>query len=710
MVATVTRLSAAATTVHYFEVDGYYARNDPEHRKASNWHGEAAALLGLHGPVKPKRFEDVLAGYVLGTDLRLGRLRDGEHQHRPGVDVTFSAPKSVSLEALVYAPGRTGARVVKAHDEAVRATLGFIETELLQTRSYDPATGRRPRVQADGMAAATFRHLASRNLDPQLHTHAVIANMTCGRDGDWRSAEFTSVERSKLLIGAYYRNELRTRLQEIGYATVPTLVGRMPGFEIAGYQRPMLDAFSTRRRELLDYMQDRGWENTAARTQQAALYTRRRKAEPDRQVLHEAWQERAQEIGPARDRDVARGRNGVSASAFPQSEARAPPSALSVVRRAVEHLEERRTVFSANDLRAWALAHGGGRHSLAALDAGIARLRRDGHLIEATARRADLAFVTDRARAAERDIIAGMRAGLDAGRSLAPDAAVEPRLDAAGLNPGQRDAARTILLSPHRTVGVQGHAGSGKTTMLRTVAELAGDRQIVGLAPSASAAHVLAAEADIPARTLQGFLTRYRDVGDGIASPEKTEEARRALGGSVLILDEASMVGTVQMRALTRIAAQTDVARLAHQRRDGDVHRGPDRAAHGGGVGAGPRPRHHLQGKRAGRAQRAGARHGRGAGRARHRDRSARPHRRRGRGGAAPRHPPPAAPRRCRPLCLRARRRGPHALPRVHGGDLRRPAEAGGPRRGHQEHVAGDRTARRAQALDTVSARHDGRP
>ena len=425
MVATVTRLKAAATTVHYFEVDGYYAKNDPEHRKASRWHGEAAALLGLHGPVKPNRFQDVLAGYVPGTDLRLGRLRDGEHQHRPGVDVTFSAPKSVSLEALVYAPPKTRARVVRAHDDAVTATLSFIETELLQTRSYEPETGRRPRVKADGMAAATFRHLASRNLDPQLHTHAVIANMTRGRDGDWRSAEFTSVERSKLLIGAYYRNELRTRLEKIGYATVPTLVGRMPGFEIAGYQRPMLDAFSTRRRELLDYMADRGWENTPARTQQAALYTRRRKVEPERQVLHETWQERARELGPARDRDIARGRNGISASATPQSELRAPPSALSVVRRAVEHLEERRTVFSANDLRAWALAHGGGRHSLAQLDNGISRLRRDGHLIEVTARRADLAFVTDRARNAERDIIAGMRAGLDAGHSLASAATVE---------------------------------------------------------------------------------------------------------------------------------------------------------------------------------------------------------------------------------------------------------------------------------------------
>ena len=66
MVATVTRLKAAATTVHYFEVDGYYAKNDPEHHKASRWHGEAAALLGLQGRVSPKRFEAVLAGYVPG--------------------------------------------------------------------------------------------------------------------------------------------------------------------------------------------------------------------------------------------------------------------------------------------------------------------------------------------------------------------------------------------------------------------------------------------------------------------------------------------------------------------------------------------------------------------------------------------------------------------------------------------------------------------
>ncbi len=568
MVATVVRLKAAASTVSYFEADGYYARGDPAHRAASGWHGAGAAALGLRGPVAPRRFAAVLAGFVPGEDIRLGRLRDGEHRHRPGIDITFSAPKSVSLEALVYAPGRTGARVMRAHDEAARATLDFVEAELLQTRGYDPATGRRPRVAAHGMVAATFRHVASRNLDPQLHTHAVLANMTRDRAGGWRSAEFTSIERSKLLIGACYRDELRRRLEALGYATVPTLVGRVPGFEIAGYSRPLLEAFSTRRRALLSYIEDRGWAYTPAAAQQAALYTRRRKAEPDRRVLAAAWRARALEAGPARDREAARGRDrrGLAERAAARArEARGQPhpSALATVRRAVEHLEERRTVFAANDLRAWALAHGGGRHSLSALDGAIGALRRDGHLVAATARRADLAFVTDRAVAAEREVLAAMRAGVGAGAALAPESEVEAGLAAAGLNDGQAAAARAILLSPHRAVGVQGHAGSGKTTMLRAVASLAGERPVIGLAPSAAAARVLEREAGVPARTLQWFLARYRDVGDGIAPPERMDDAREALGGAILVLDEASMVGTVQMRALGRIAARTGVARLA---------------------------------------------------------------------------------------------------------------------------------------------------
>ena len=528
MVATVTRLSEAASTVHYFETDGYYAKDDAEHRKASRWHGAGVAALGLHGPVKPRRFEEVLSGRIPGTSTRLGRLRNGMHEHRPGLDVTFSAPKSVSLEALVHAAPKASARIIRAHDEAVTATLDFIERELLETRGWDPVTRRRPRVQGDGLVAATFRHLASRNLDPQLHTHSVVANMTRNAEGEWRSADFIKIERTKHLIGAHYRGELKRRLEALGYATEQTMVGSVPGFEIAGYDKATLRAFSTRRAEALAWVKERNLDSaSAAVMQQAVLYTRKRKDEPSREELSRIWQARMAELSP-RNRRIARNRPPTRARldqerwhlARRDAANRQSRSALHAVRQAVEHLEERRTVFTANMLRSLVLAPG--QWTLSEIDSAIARLRDEGHLIEATRARSDLAFVTDRAVKEERAVLRWMKKESDAPDGFEIDADnVHRHLEGGALNDGQQAAARTLLLSPRHVCGVQGHAGTGKTTMLREVVDLAGAERIVALAPSSSAARTLQQETGIGTKTLQWFLTRYRDVGDGCADAKR---------------------------------------------------------------------------------------------------------------------------------------------------------------------------------------------
>ena len=265
-------LASASETSDYL-LHEYLVRNDKAHRTANRWHGGGAEALGLPERVSRRRFVALLEGHVPGTDIRLGRVVDGEHQHRPGWDCTFSAPKSVSLEALLH----DNKAVMRAHDASVRAALDWIEAEFLQTRGYDPATGRRPRVKADGLVAATFRHVASRNNDPQLHTHAVIANMTRNAAGEWRSVEPTQLRRNRRLIGAWYRNDLARRLGEMGYVMVPTQVGGLPSFELAGYSPAMLEAFSTRRRDILDYMADKGWKYDAKTAQAATLHTRKRK-------------------------------------------------------------------------------------------------------------------------------------------------------------------------------------------------------------------------------------------------------------------------------------------------------------------------------------------------------------------------------------------------------------------------------------------------
>ena len=544
------RALASASEASDYMLHEYLVRNDKAHRTANRWHGRGAEALGLPERVSRRRFVAVLEGHVPGTDIRLGRVVDGAHQHRPGWDCTFSAPKSVSLEALLH----DNKAVMRAHDASVRAALDWIEAEFLQTRGYDPATGRRPRVKADGLVAATFRHVASRNNDPQLHTHAVIANMTRNAAGEWRSVEPTLLQRNRRLIGAWYRNDLARRLGEMGYVLVPTQVGGLPSFELAGYSPAMLEAFSTRRRDILDYIADKGWEYGAKTAQAATLHTRKRKDEPAPGALSAMWKARAEALGLARDADEVRLDRTERGFARPPARF----TALEAVWQAVDHLEERHAVFSESDLLAAALGREPGRHTHVDLRAEIGRLREDGHLVAA----GDGALTTRRTLRAEKEVVRRMREGKGTARPLAPEEEVAGRLAATELTEGQKEAVHLILRSPDPVVGVQGFAGTGKTRMLNEVATLAGGRQVFGLAPSSEAARVLGVEGGIGVTTLQWLLTRYGSIAEGTATEEEIARARQTFRDAVVVVDESSMVGTVQMRDLQRILAPLGVARL----------------------------------------------------------------------------------------------------------------------------------------------------
>ena len=564
MVARVRNLTSSSSTAEYFhEEGGYYvtAGGDreaarakaEEHRQASAWHGRAAAAVGLDPgrKVAAGAFERLLQGYVRGTDIRLGRRREGRHEHRPGFDITFSAPKSVSLAALLPTERhpRGDRSVLRCHDEAVRASLDWIEETMLQTRGWDPQTGRRPRVKGHGLAAALFRHVASRDLDPQLHTHAVVANMTRDGEGRWKSIEPTLLHRNARLIGAFYRNELSRRLIERGYSVVPAMAGRLQSFEIAGYDKALRDAFSTRRKQILAYIDEKGWERGEAEAQIAALATRKPKAEPLHGMLREIWAGRASEF-----REVPSARRSRGRTVLPPV-----PTALEIAWRSVRQLEERQSVFAAGELETLALQHSPGRHSIEAVREAIGLLVRDAHLVEANLRRADRAYVTDRALKAERSLIAMMRAGTGAGEALCRQAEVETHLAGAGLTHDQADAVRTILLAEDRVVGVQGRAGTGKTAMLAHLRALAGGHPMLGLAPSSAAAATLARETGMHTRTLQWFLARCGAVSEEGPMIEGLKERFR---GGVLVLDEASMVSTDQMRFLLQHAHELDIARL----------------------------------------------------------------------------------------------------------------------------------------------------
>ena len=306
------------------------------------------------------------------------------------------------------------------------------------------------------MVAALFRHVASRNRDPQLHTHAVVANMTRDADGRWKSVEPTQIHRNARLIGAYYRNELARRLAAQGYAIVPAMAGRIASFEIAGYGRALREAFSTRRREIVAWVDERGLERTSASLQKATFATRRRKAEPVQAVLRREWLGRLRAAGLDAPPRAVRSREPaeIAAAAAPSA-----PSAIEIVGRTMARLEERQPVFAAHELEALALAHSPGAHSIGAVREAVAWMVRDGHLVEASLSRADRAFVTERTLKAERRVIAAMKAGLGAAGPLAERDGWRPTSPARASRRGRR---RRCGRSCSRPTGSSGfRAGRG---------------------------------------------------------------------------------------------------------------------------------------------------------------------------------------------------------------------------------------------------------
>ncbi len=587
-------LSSASQGASYYERDGYYAKDDPEHRAASAWAGKGAEELGLKGPVDADTFRAVLEGRVPdGSGQQLGkRGKDGEILHRPGRDLTFSAPKSVSIAALVGGDRR----IVEVHDRAVAAVLAWVEKNAAETRMKDPETGRMARVGNQKIVAAAFRHDTSRNLDPQLHTHAVLANMVQGEDGKWRTMANEGLYAQQKLIGMLYRNELAAGLGKLGYGIEKTHAdGR---FEIAGVSREAIEAFSSRRGEIEAAMEARGLGASADNpriAERAALMTRAKKRDIDRDELGGVWQRQAADIGldaralaaDAMERTAGSEMQPEPAAAGPgvgnrraerppvSDDGRAPepeiapdatpPSlAAEAVAWAMAHLSEREAVFSRTDLFAAALAHAPGAVAMEDMEREVAALEEAGMLHAVDMPGAEHSLATEKTAGEERETVALMRGGQARGRALMRGWQVQGHLNKGPLTAGQKDAVKLILSAKDRVVSVQGYAGTGKTAMLnraRTLAEKKGWR-MTGLAPSASAAQTLASEAGIPTETLQMFLARNAGVAEGRLTKKGAKEMRAAFAKTILVVDEGSLASTVQARDLLRIAAELRLPRV----------------------------------------------------------------------------------------------------------------------------------------------------
>ena len=172
-------LSSASSAEHYYSASDYYMKGNDA--PIGEWFGKGAERLRLEGEILPSTFRRLLEGTLPGGQ-QLGRIAKGDIVHAPGVDLTFSAPKSVSIVAEVAGDDR----IYDVQQQAVHTVLRYIESHLMATRAQ--RNGILSVESTDNITAALFRHSTSRNHDPQLHTHCVLLNMTQRTDDVWRSA------------------------------------------------------------------------------------------------------------------------------------------------------------------------------------------------------------------------------------------------------------------------------------------------------------------------------------------------------------------------------------------------------------------------------------------------------------------------------------------------------------------------------------------
>lgn len=508
------------------------------------WQGRLADELGLSGTIDAEHFARLSEGQHPTTFEQLVRHRAVKEystesgkmvkpvEHRAGWDATFSAPKSVSLTALVGGDERVRA----AHREAVTVALSELE------RYTQARIGGNHAAETTGkFVAAKFEHDTARPVDgyaaPQLHTHAVIFNMSVRDGGGTRALQARSLFDSQQFATAVYQSELTFRLLKLGYELE---AGRSGAPEIKGYTQEYLDASSPRSQQIREYLEKTGFQGPEA-AQIAAHGTR------DGKELHSTAEVMAAHYKVA----VAHGNQAakVVAAARRREHTQATirvADPTSFAHQAVTYAKdrgfEREAVSDERLLMRDALRRGMGHITLPQIRENFEQRVVSGEFQKVQARKHGTGrlFTTPETIALERTTVRNLHLGQNTMEPIQPQATVaQHAASRPPLNDGQRKAIEDILTSRDRVQGLQGLAGTGKTTALSTIREAAEQNgyAVEGFAPTSKASLQLH-DAGIAAMTLQRFLKQ----GGG----ERTEgdPASRHL----YMLDESSLASTRQMR------------------------------------------------------------------------------------------------------------------------------------------------------------------
>jgi conjugative relaxase-like TrwC/TraI family protein len=494
--------------VNYF-VKNYY------HQGKSRWSGQGAEKLGLSGEINNEdAFKNVIEGRSPDGHEQLNARVLKPKERRAALDCTFSAPKSVSLMALVGGDSR----LVQAHHQALKEVIALIERRYACTRVTDD--NGRHRENTGNLVVAQFDHIESRDLDPHLHTHCLVMNMTQTSNGRWMGLVNGEIFANKKFLGMTYQSCLAREVQKLGYEVEQRQHGQ---FEIKGFKEQDLEAFSKRRQQILATA---GANSTWAERNQVWDTTRRRKEKISEDELKSLWLEEAAALG------IRFVKPGEPRQDIPVNQL----SLVDALDDAIAHCSERNVAFNQEDLEKFIL-----EERLATDVTAIEPLIREHQELIALPG-LEMQYTTWAAVERELATIELMQRGQEKVSPILHPEVVESQLQKTSLNTGQRQAVQLAALTQDQFVALSGVAGSGKTFALSQLKTLATDAgyTIKGFAPSSAAAKVLSEELEVQSETVARLL---------VSEPPTEVEPNQ-----VWIVDEAGLLSAKDAYALLQRA------------------------------------------------------------------------------------------------------------------------------------------------------------
>lgn len=483
------------------------------------WWGKGANQLHLKNEINARDFQNTLNGYNSRGE---GLLRNSGAENRNSyTDCTFSTPKSVSLMAEL------DPQIHKAHETALLCVLKEMEQRYSITRK---GAGGKLKEVTENLTVARFNHFENRNMEPHLHTHCLIMNMTQGKDGIWRTIDNREMLKSQRFLRALYDNELRCELHKLGYKTRQSLRTGGRGnqitdtFELEGISNAIIDKYSSRTSEINEGIQER--IDSGVKVDSITLYEEQ-KLKTRKSKKREGAKELCKEIKDRVKQEPDLLELQKSRDLQPEQ------SPKSIIERALEDISETKAAFTENEVLQHAM--------LLSMNESVPFDQLRNTFRKRAIQLTKELYTIEEIQKATHHTVALAKQGILSSDLTIPNHDVEHYLqevEKQGIlfKQGQRDAIASMTSSRDSVNVIQGDAGTGKTFAVEHLQTLFKQNSINmrGFAPTGKAATELES-VGLPSSTLDSFFMSVKHKPDCVKSNE------------VWVLDESSMVGSIKM-------------------------------------------------------------------------------------------------------------------------------------------------------------------